>query len=227
MSQHKASAIHDRSSIRASHLFVLVLLLSATTLIAGAQSGNDEDLASKVQRLTEAMSQTQKQLEQSQHELEQLRAQLAVVQQQLAEFHNDAAQPVAAAQLSAAVAQIREQESIAETQIATHEQSKVESESKYPVKLSGQVLLTGFVNTSQVDDPVTPSMVISGSGSTGASIRQTILGLDARGPHLFNARTHADVRVDFDGAALSSSGGANAYAGGLVRLRTAHADLSW
>ncbi len=227
MSQHNTSAIYDRFDKRASHLFVLGLFLSATTVIAGAQSGNDEGLASKVQRLTEAMSQTQKQLEQSQHELEQLRAQLAVVQQQLAEFHNEESQPAAAAQLSAAVAQIREQQSIAETQIATHEQSKVESESKYPVKLSGQVLLTGFVNTSQVDDPLTPSMVISGSGSSGASMRQTVLGFDARGPHLFNARTHADVRIDFDGAALSSGGGANAYAGGLVRLRTAHADLSW
>jgi hypothetical protein len=58
-------------------------------------------------------------------------------------------------------------------------------------------------------------------------MRKTILGCDATGPHLFSARTHADARVDFDGAALSNNNGANAYAGGLLRLRTAHADLSW
>jgi hypothetical protein len=58
-------------------------------------------------------------------------------------------------------------------------------------------------------------------------LRQTVLGFDARGPQLFNARTHADARVDFDGAGLSGGGGTNAYAGGLLRLRTAHADLNW
>ena len=58
-------------------------------------------------------------------------------------------------------------------------------------------------------------------------MRQTVLGIDARGPHLFNARTHADVRVDFDGTALSNNAAANTYAGGLLRLRTAHADLEW
>ncbi len=57
-------------------------------------------------------------------------------------------------------------------------------------------------------------------------MRQTVLGIDARGPHLFNARTHADVRVDFDGASLAD-GSASSYAGGLLRLRTAHASLNW
>ena len=58
-------------------------------------------------------------------------------------------------------------------------------------------------------------------------MRQTVLGIDARGPHLFNAQTHADVRVDFDGGAVSDGTPANAYGGGLLRLRTAHAALEW
>ena len=82
------------------------------------------------------------------------------------------------------------------------------------------------MNTAQVDDPVTPTLVLEGPGSTGASLRQTVLGIDARGPRVFNARTHADVRVDFDGASLSNST-ASSYAGGLLRLRTAHASLNW
>ena len=37
---------------------------------------------------------------------------------------------------------------------------------------------------------------------------------------------YADARVDFDGASLSDDT-ASSYAGGLLRLRTAHASLSW
>jgi len=227
MTQLHASAVPERASLRARQFSIFSLLFSATCLAASAQSGNTENLALKVQQLTEAMDRAQKSIERSQRDLELLRSQLATLQQQLAESHNADAQPSGTAELSAAVEQIREQQSLAEAQIATHEQSKVESESKYPVKLSGLVLLTGFVNTSQMDDPVTPSMALAGSGSTGASLRQTVLGFDARGPQLFNARTHADARVDFDGAGLSGGGGTNAYAGGLLRLRTAHADLNW
>ena len=192
-----------------------------------AQAPTDESLAKQVEQLTEAMTRTQAQLEQSQRELQQIRDQLAAVQQQMAQ-HDSASASASAAQLSAAVEEIREQQTVQESQIATHEQSKVESESKYPVKLSGLILLNGFVNTRRVDIPATPSIVIPGDGSTGASIRQTVLGVDARGPHLFNARSHADLRVDFYGGELSTSdGAANAYAGGLIRLRTAHAALQW
>ncbi len=192
-----------------------------------AQAATNESLEKQVQQLTEAMTRTQAQLEQSQRELQQIRDQLAAVQQEMAR-HDSASASSSAAQLSAAVEEIREQQAVQESQIATHEQSKVESESKYPIKLNGLVLLNGFVNTRQVDMPATPTVVMSGSGSTGASIRQTVLGVDARGPHLFNARSHADVSVDFYGSELASNdGSASAYAGGLLRLRTAHAALQW
>lgn len=226
MSQPLAS--QERVPVKiASHLLAgFLAILCATGSTAKCQQAPDESLASKVQQLTEAMSQAQKRLDESQHEMEQMRAQLAALQQQMAQGHAEEATSSTAAQLSAAVEQIREQQSLEESQIATHEQAKVESESKYPLKLSGLVLLTGFVNTAQMDDPVTPSLVLEGAGATGASLRQTVLGIDARGPHLFNARTHADVRIDFAGAALSS-GSVYSNAGGLLRLRTAHASLTW
>jgi hypothetical protein len=47
--------------------------------------------------------------------------------------------------------------------------------------------------------------------------------LDARGPHLFNAISHADLRVDF----FANSAQSNYAASGLLRLRTAHAALNW
>jgi hypothetical protein len=228
MSQHHRSASQACISIRfASRLCGSVLgLACAAGFAAQAQQTNDESLALKVQQLTEAMSQTQKRLDESQRQMEQLRAELTNLQQQLAEGHAVGDNTASAAQLSAAVDQIREQQSLEETQIATHEQAKVESESKYPLKLSGLIVLTGFVNTALTDDPVNPTLILEGAGASGGSLRQTVLGIDARGPHLFNARTHADVRVDFDGAALSGVM-STSYGGGLLRLRTAHASLSW
>ena len=228
MSDYHTSADHERFPTRiASRMFVgLFGILCVAGSAAWGQQSTEENIAIKVRQLTEAMSQTQKRLEEYQHEMEQMRAQLAALQQQLAQGNIPEAQSSSAAQLAAAVDQIREQQSLEETQIATHEQSKVESESRYPLKLSGLVLLTGFVNTVQTDDPVTPTLVIEGGGATGVSFRQTVLGIDARGPHLFHARTHADARVDFDGVSLSKST-ASSYAGGLLRLRTAHASLTW
>ncbi len=226
MSQHRARAKTIEWIIRIAGRATLGLWLSAACGLAQSQPAADESLEVKVRQLTDALSRAQKQIEQSQRELDELRAQMTALKQQIGSA-NPGASASDSARLSAAVDQIREQQALEQTQVATHEQAKVESESKFPLKLSGLVLLTGFVNTTQVDNPISPSIVLSGGGSTGASIRQTVLGLDARGPHLFNAQTHADVRVDFDGGAVSDGTPANAYGGGLLRLRTAHADLEW
>jgi hypothetical protein len=85
------------------------------------------------------------------------------------------------------------------------------------------LLFNSFVNTHQVDVPAAPTYALPGSGSTGLSVRQTVLGLDARGPHLFGASSHADVRIDFFGTASQTTYAAS----GLLRLRTAHAGLKW
>ncbi|MGH9595473.1 MAG: hypothetical protein ACRD3K_01630, partial [Edaphobacter sp.] len=129
---------------------------------------------------------------------------------------------------AAEIQDLHERQAIQESQIATHEQTKVESESKYPVKVTGLLLLNGFVNTRAVDMPSTPTLAVRGPGSTGASVRQTVLGINADGPHLFGGHSYADLRVDFDGT--PANGGATGlytgyYSGGatLLRLRTAHA----
>ncbi len=99
----------------------------------------------------------------------------------------------------------------------------METESKYPVRLSGLILFNTFVNTRRVDDPIDPTYALNGGGTTGMSVRQTILGLEATGPHLFGATSHADVHVDFFGNGSQQTYGAS----GILRLRTAHASLRW
>lgn len=214
---------------------LLVAVACAVSPCVHAQSNGSETLAQQVQKLTEAMARTQAQLEQSQRDLEEMRKQLSVLQHQMAQSGPSAADtaspssPASSQSSSATVEDIRERQAMDETKIATQEQTKVESESRYPVKITGLLLLSGFVNTGAVDMPATPTVALPGSGSTGAAIRQSILGLDAHGPHLFGARSYADLRVDFNGG--SSNG--NAYSGyynsnaTLLRLRTAHAGLQW
>jgi hypothetical protein len=198
-----------------------------------AQISTQENLAQQVQQLTDAMNRAQTQLEQTQRQMEEMRTQITALRQKMAAAGMETApepppeQP--AEELAAQVDSLREQQAILKSQVATQEQTKVESESKYPIKLSGLILLNGFANTRQVDIPSTPTLAIGGGGSTGASIRQTVLGLDARGPHLFGARSHADVRVDFDGTSQSGGASNGTYNSdiGLLRLRTAHATLDW
>jgi hypothetical protein len=196
-----------------------------TTPLSG-QNPDQGALEKRVEQLTEAMTRTQAQLEESQRQLEELRCQLEALRQQMAGTAAGTASSSDAAHLAKAVDEIRERQAIQESQIATHDQTKVESESKYSVKLTGLILLNGFVNTRQVDVAATPAIAMQGAGSTGASMRQTVLGLDARGPHLFGASSHADVRVDFDGDSQPGSA-TGLYAGNLVRMRTAHAALDW
>jgi hypothetical protein len=226
-------------------LLVLIALVGLSALTLNAQSTNHDGVPERIQKLTEAMARTQAQLEQSQRELTEMRQQLSALQRQVAQSSHSSADSTAVASVSSSVdpqadststaseiEDIRERQAVQESQIATHEQSKVESESKYPVKLTGLALLNGFVNTRAVDAAATPSLALPGNGSTGASLRQTILGFDARGPHLFGAQSYADLRVDFDASSqsLSAQIGTPGYYSTnatLLRLRTAHAMLQW
>jgi hypothetical protein len=197
-------------------------------------------MSRRIEQLTDAMQRTQTQIEESQRQLNELRKQLTVLQQQMQQKQAGTQQEQTPSDppqsppdaVTAQLQEIRERQAIEETQIATQEQTKVESQSRYPVKITGLILFNGFVNTRAVDMPATPTLAIPGSGSTGASVRQTVLGFDARGPHLFGASSYADLRVDFNGSVGTGTVPAT-FTGyynsnvGLLRLRTAHAGLQW
>lgn len=238
-SRHECMQARGRRGRCAAATTMLSLICISSSQL-WAQSPAEETPASvtveqKVEVLTAAVAEAQAQIEAYQKQLAELRQQLAAVKQQMAtEKGNslppaqaEAASPNAAVGASSIAAatldEIRERQSIEESQIATHEITKVETDSKYPLKVSGLLLLNGFVNTRQVDVSATPAYAVPGSGSTGLSLRQTVLGLDARGPHLFSATSRADLRVDF----FASSTLSNYAAGGVLRLRTAHAALDW
>ena len=213
-----------------------------------APAPSQQVLSDQVQKLTDAIARTQSQLDQTQRELNEMRRQLTALQGQMsagapgttpaaatatpvspAPGASSPAAPPQSQSTTADLDDLRERQALQESQIATHEQEKVESESKYPIRITGMVLLNGFVNTGAVNLTATPSIAIPGAGSTGLSVRQTVLGFDARGPHLFGARSLADLRVDFNGN-LQPNSSNSVYSGtgsALLRLRTAHAALEW
>lgn len=217
---------------------ILAVLLGTSALTLYAQTAQPS-IPAQIQQLTAAMERTQAQLKDSQQQLDEMRSQLAALQQQMGQQQGTTASAsttdpptsTAGQTQSDELQNIRERQAMQETQIATHDQTKVESESKYPVKITGLLLFNGFVNTSAVDMPATPTVAVPGSGSTGASVRQTVLGVDARGPHLFGAHSYADLRVDFYGNSVPTGVGApvGSYAtnDSLLRLKTAHAGLQW
>jgi hypothetical protein len=205
-----------------------------------AQTTNQETTSEQIQRLTDSMARAQAQLDEMRQQLLALQRQVEQTGATVTAPEPSAVTPAASPSVTesaplytaAAIDDLREQQAIQEAQIATHEQSKVESESEYPVKINGLVLLNGFVNTRQVDMAATPTVAVPGPGSTGASLRQTVLGVNARGPHLFGARSYGDLSVDFNGNPRPGTSVANytgSYGGTttLLRLRTAHAGLQW
>lgn len=230
--------------------FLLAALLGSPLALLEAQVPYQQSVMQQIQQLTISMERSQTQIEESQRQLDTMRRQLANLQQQVAAGSSSPATPALAAKIpppssssvspdstsatAPTTADLSDRQAMQQNQIATLDQIKVESESKYPVKISGLLLFNSFVNTSAVDMAPAPTIAIGGPGNTGASVRQTILGVDAHGPHLFGAASHADLSIDFDGMPQSSGGGSStAYSttfssnATLLRLRTVHASLQW
>lgn len=124
---------------------------------------------------------------------------------------------------------LEEDQQLANAKIAEQSQTKVESGSKYRVRLSGIVLFNTFGQRGNVDNVDFPQLVLPGNGltskgSSGASIRQSQIGIQAFGPTIAGARTSADVTFDFAGGFPETQNGTSF---GVMRLRTGTIRLDW
>ena len=113
------------------------------------------------------------------------------------------------------------------SQVAEEHQTKVESESKYKVKISGIVLFNAFSNRGAVDVVDLPKLALGSeaSGTVGAAVRQSILGLQVFGPDLAGAATSASISADFFGGYPADQPYGTTL--GIARLRQASAHLDW
>ena len=118
---------------------------------------------------------------------------------------------------------------LANDKITEQSQTKVESGSKYRLRLSGIMLFNLFSNRGGLDNQdfpeiTTPSTSLSSTATFGGSVRQSQVNIQAFGPDIAGARTSAEFRLDLAGG---FPGTANGVAYGIMRLRTGAARLDW
>src|SRR5580693_3754106 len=160
------------------------------------EDGSARELEKKLQTISTALTATQQQLEQSQRQIQQLQEELVQVRKELnsskAPLSASSSQPDPPAAVTADA--LQERVEALEAQVKLHDQTKVESASKYPLRLTGLILFNSFINRGSVDNFDLPSIAVPKSaglsnGGAGASLRQTILGIEGFGPEIVGAKT--------------------------------------
>jgi len=237
------------SPLRNAQVIGLCLVMELANCASGfAQNGqasatppNGQELNGKIELLTRSLEQTQTELARSRSEIEQLRAMLGEVLKRM----DGAAAAVPAQGLGAGAgsapgatgpegaqpaAQISQDDwDLLNARVEEQRQTKVESGSKFRLKLSGIALFNAFDNSGKVDNLDVPSIAVPKfagypSGGLGASLRQSIIGLTGIGPEIFGARTSADLQMGFYGGLPS---GYNATTSGIANLRIARIRFDW
>jgi regulator of replication initiation timing len=137
-----------------------------------------------------------------------------------------APQTALAAPLEQRVASLEETTQLLNSKIEDQYQTKVESASKYRVRLSGIALMNLFSNRGTTDNMDIPSLVMGPNqgGNFGATLRQSEVSLEVFGPTLAGAKTSAEVQADFAGGFPNTWNGVNS---GIFRLQLASARLDW
>jgi len=207
--------------------FVLLgLFFSAAALNAQQAAPSTSDmqrLQQQVEKLTSSLQSMRSEVEACRDEIHSLRTEL--------EIAKSAAQSDSPADSDPAhaIADLREEQSVTDSRVATLYQSKVESGSKYRVRLSGLALFNTYMNRGTVNTTSVPNLALptpdgQPGGSIGGTFRQTLFTLQAFGPEVGGASTSAAVQFDFYGGFTRTLDG---YVLGLARLRTADIAFDW
>ena len=203
------------------------------------------ELREQVQELSSSLREVRAQMDQARSEASELRQELKNTNDQLATVRSQlavVAKPVNGAAIQApattgesdqdqkgGIAKLQEDQQLLASKIDDQYQTKVESGSKYRVRLSGMALLNAFSSRGTTDNFDLPDYALprdpsEGNATFGASLRQSIIGLDVSGPDIAGAKTSGDIRADFFGGFPSAWNGVTS---GIVRLRTAGFRLDW
>jgi len=222
---------HKRFALTLSLLPVLLTGVVTAQQEPPGSAHPEQLLDQRLDLVLAALNSMQHQLDDSKQQIDQLRSELEQVHAQLAAANGGTPQAAAeaASQLESSVQQLQNEDEILQAEVKQHDQTKVESVSKYPVKITGLVLFSSFLNNGAVDNIDLPILALpknatTANGSLAATLRQTILGLEAKGPTLWGARSSADVHVDFFGGVPYAD---YTTSTGNLRLRTARARLDW
>ena len=100
--------------------------------------------------------------------------------------------------------------------------SKVEAANRFPIRITGMALFNSFLNSKGSGGVEYPTSAQPGKeASGGATVRQTILGLDYNGPTALGAKIGGSLRLDL------WAGGIGQPLDQTVRVRTAILTMDW
>lgn len=172
-------------------------LLAAAPFCAAAQGLNPEALAERLERL--------------ERDNERLRAEIAELRRQLE------------AMRSSPGSELEERVEIHERRIAEQAQSKVESSQRLPLRVTGMALFNLFLNSRGAGGADNPPLAARtpGARSGGASLRQSVIGLQYQGPAaIWGGKVRGSLFADFfagTGDTLNQQ----------ARIRTASIEIEW
>ncbi len=229
--------------------FAFVMLLGVGPICAqplpqSTEPSGQAETDSRIAALDKSLQETRTELSETRAEIRQLRSLLEEMNQKMerpsstppssSSQQTQTSPPPEAAgatgESAAPPARISEDDwQVLKTEVQQQAQEKVESGSKYRVRLWGLALFNAFDVNGRVDDLDVPTLALprfpgSAPGSLGASLRQSIVGITGFGPDLFGARTSADLQMDFFGGLPSGYG---AGSSGIFRLRLARIRFDW
>lgn len=237
-------------------LFTAVLFLSLGSPAARCQDAGNQIQQSGGQTVDESLRNLQKQMLELKSMLEEmhneivrshketveLRQELKAARQEIAgsaqakmAVKTEEAQAAGGAQESSnqnpeeTIKRLEEDQQLTAAKLDEMHQTKVESASKYRVRLSGLALLNLFSNKGTTDNLDFPSLALpanpgASNGAFGGSLRQSLLGLEVFGPDLGGAKVSADMQFDFAGGFPYAPDGVTF---GLLRLRTGVIRMAW
>jgi hypothetical protein len=142
---------------------------------------------------------------------------------------NDVSSGQAPSGLEERVQKLEESTSLVGAKVDEQHETKVESASKFRVRLSGIVLMNAFrdnggANNIDFPDYAQPPAPGTSRATVGATLRQSEIGMEIFGPNLVGAKTSANIQMDFAGGFAGTGNGVNF---GIVRLQTASLHLDW
>lgn len=222
-------------------LFCAAILMACRPVSAQQPSEPTEKmLAQSIEELREQVQELRATVAEMKSEASEYRAQSEELRKELEKLRGNAPVPGPEAAASQGgtpatsaeqrLSNVEESAQLQASELRTQYQSKVESASKYRVRLSGLVLLNLFRNSGFFDNQDFPTYSASSSNygqreTFGATMRQSELGLEVFGPDIAGAKSSGQIQVDFGGG--FPNGAFNGVDHGLVRLRTADMRLDW
>jgi hypothetical protein len=188
-----------------------------------------EQLRVSMNEMNDQLAGARRESQELRRELQAVREQLDVVGSQSAAASGSGRPSEQSRSLDDRVAALAEDQQLQSAKVEDQYQTKVESGSKYRLRLSGLVLFNVLSTHGAVDNLDSPRMANAkvpgeSNGSFAATARQSQFSLDVHGPEWRGAKTSGDATFDFFGGFPSNPEGVTS---GLVRLRTAKLALDW